>query len=145
MELHNYIEKHIDYINKTICFHNGLQRRIVAIARMLGLKPIIEYEILDDKMYNKYIDVVWLDRNENIIYAIEIDSSLKIGSINKLSCIKAENKIWILYCNSINNSKYNDLMDKYNKDNEIDIIYLGPLRQYLRDRLKENLDKTKNN
>jgi len=145
MEMYDYINKHINHISKTICFHNGLQRRIAAIAKIFGFKSIVEYEILDSKMYNKYIDVVWLDKNENIVYAIEIDSSLKTGSIKKLNYIKAENKIWVLYCNNIYNSNFDDLMNKYNKNNEIKIIYLGALRQYLKHKFKVNYNKTENN
>jgi hypothetical protein len=138
MELYNYISEHICHISKTIYFHKSLQRRIAAIAKAFGFIPIIEYETLDEKMYNKYLDVVWLDRNGNIAYAIEIDSSLKTGSIKKLNNIKAENKIWILYCNDIYNSKFDDLMNKYNKNNEINIIYLGALRHYIKSKLKLN-------
>jgi hypothetical protein len=135
-ELNNYIVKHINNVRKTFHFHNGLQRRIAFMAEIFGYKSVMEYKMGNKDVFNKnkYMDVVWMDKNKNIVYAIEIDSSLKTGSIKKLNYINAENKIWILYCNSINNYNFDNLMNKYNKDKKITIIYLGALRQYIRTR-----------
>jgi len=144
MELYNYVNDHINKINKTIYLHNGLQRHIAALAKRFGFKSVMEYEIPNENMYNKYIDVVWIDKNRNIMYAIEIDSSLKKGSLKKLNYIEAKNKIWILYYNDIYNYKFTNLMNEYNKNNEINIIYLGALRQYLRYKFKKNHYKTEN-
>jgi len=58
--------------------------------------------------------------------------------------IEAKNKIWILYCSDINNYKFNNLMSEYNKNKEINIIYLGALKQYLRHKFKEDSNKTEN-
>ena len=145
MELYNYINDHINKISRTIHLHNGLQRHIAAMARKFGYKSVMEYEIPNEDMYNKYIDVVWIDKkSKSIMYAMEIDSSLKKGSIKKLNYIEAKNKIWILYCNDIYNYKFDSLMSEYNKNKEINIIYLGSLRQYLRCKFKEDYNKTEN-
>jgi len=145
IELYNYINDHINKISKTIYLHNGLQRHIATMARKFGYKSVMEYKILNENMCNKYIDVVWIDKkNRNIMYAIEIDSGLKKGSIKKLNYIEAKNKIWILYCSDIHNYKFDSLMSEYNKNKEINIIYLGALRQYLRHKFKENYNKTEN-
>jgi ribosomal protein L7Ae-like RNA K-turn-binding protein len=145
MELYNYINDHINKISGSIYLHNGLQRQIAVIARKFGYRSVMEYKILNENKRNKYIDVVWIDKkNNNIMYAIEIDSSLKKGSIKKLNYIEAKNKIWILYCSDIHNYKFDSLMSEYNKKKEISIIYLGALRQYLRDKFKEDNNKIKN-
>lgn len=145
MELYNYINDHINKISRTIHLHNGLQRHIATMANNFGYKSFMEYKIHNENTYNKYIDVVWIDKkNKNIAYAIEIDSSLRNKSIKKLNDIEAKNKIWILYCNDIYNYKFYSLMSEYNKNKEINIIYLGALRQYLRHKFKEDNNKTEN-
>jgi hypothetical protein len=145
MELYNYINVHINKISNTISLHNGLQRHIATMAKKFGYKSVMEYKILNENTCNKYIDVVWVDRkNKNIAYAIEIDSSLRNKSIKKLSYIEAKNKIWILYCSDIYNFKFDSLMSEYNKNKEINIIYLGALRQYLRQKFKDDNNKTVN-
>ena len=140
-ELDTYVYNHIDHISRIVDFHNGLQNHIAAMSEMFGLKSVVEYQVGKGK--SKYIDVVWMDKE--IVYAIEIDSSLKKGSLKKLNRINAENKIWILYCNNIYdcNNDYNysfyNLMCTYNMNNEISIIYLGAIRQYLRAKIKGKL------
>jgi len=136
MELVDYINDHINIVYKSIYLHNGLQRHIAAMARRFGFKSIMEYKTTNENMYCKRIDVVWLDKSKDIVYAIEIDSSLKKGSIKKLNNINAKNKIWILYCNDVYNYSFDNLMSEYNKNKEINIIYLGALRKYLKFRYK---------
>jgi hypothetical protein len=143
IELDNYINNHINYINKTIDFHNGLQKHIASMGKVFGFKSVMEYKICNRNKYYEYIDVVWMDKKKNIVYAIEIDSSLRTKSIKKLNYINAENKIWILYCNDIYNYNFKNLMNKYNINKEISIIYLGAIRQFLYKKFKKIIAEQK--
>ena len=135
IELYNYINSHINNISRPIDFHYYLQMHIAALARMYGYRSIIEYHIPKGNTFSKFIDVVWVDKYKNIAVAIEIDSCLRTKSIKKLYNINAENKIWVLYCNNLYTYEFDNLMSKYNKNKEINIIYLGAIRQCLRKRL----------
>jgi hypothetical protein len=141
IELDNFIDSQITNISTSIDFHNGLQRLIASTARAFGLNSVMEYKMCDGNTRNWRIDVVWKGKYKNIVLAVEIDSSLRIKSIKKLNQINAVNKIWVLYCSSINNDKFNELMCKYNIDKEIRIIYLGAIRKYI----KRKFNGTKNN
>jgi hypothetical protein len=138
IELEKFINNKINHISKTLDFHNSLQKHVASMAKLFDLKSVVEYKLYKENMYNRYVDVVWMDKNKKVMYAIEIDSSLRIKSLEKLNHIKAENKIWILYCNSINNFYFDYLMNKYNKDGKINIFYLGALRQYLKNKFMGN-------
>ena len=132
IDLVNYIHTHIIHVSKSIALHKRLQKFIAAMSIKYGLESVLEYEI-NTSGYHKFIDVVWIGENGRIVLAIEIDSSFKKGSLIKLNAIEAEHKIWVLYCTDIYKNKYDELMNTYNKENKIEVIYLGPIRKHLKD------------
>jgi len=136
-EIGKYINENLNNISQIIDLHNGLQKYLATLAKSFYLRSIIEYKIPYEGKYNRYVDIVWVKKNKKIIVAIEIDSSLRKKSIEKLNLIKAENKVWVLYCNNINDSKFDVLMNTYNAKNDIKVIYIGALRKYLRDRINK--------
>jgi len=124
IELDNSIKNDIKQIYTKTDFHNYLQKKIATMSKIFGLKSIMEYKLINCNGYNRRIDVVWINSNKKLLFAIEIDSCLRIKSLEKLNHIDAENKIWILYCNKIDKIKFSNLMSEYNVNKEIHIIYL---------------------
>lgn len=104
--------------------HNYLQSKICVIAHRFNLIGDMEYPCKyvspKGELRQGYIDVVWLDSNNNVVVAIEIDSSVRPKSYIKLNTIKANNKIW-LYCGK-NNSKFEEANSIYNDNNSIEVI-----------------------
>jgi len=136
MDLDIYIKNNINKFYSKINFHNCLQLEIADMSKKFELKSITEYKIRYSS-HSRRIDVVWINFKKEIIFAIEIDSCLRIKSIEKLYHTEAENKIWILYCNNFNKYKFNKLMSEYNKKNEINIIYFN-LKKYQKNELNPN-------
>ena len=120
--LNYFIKIDIDKYYTKLDFHKYLQSKIAKMSVIFGLKAIMEYEVYCNDR-NGRVDVVWVNSNNKIIFAIEIDSCLRKKSIEKLNHINAENKIWILYCKKKYINLFNKLMSQYNTNN-ISTIFL---------------------
>ena len=104
--------------------HSYLQSKICVIAHRFGLIGDMEYPCKyvapKGELRQGYIDVVWLDNNNNVVVAIEIDSSVRPRSYIKLNTIKADNKIWLYYGKKDN--KFEKANSIYNSNNSIEVI-----------------------
>ncbi len=79
-------------------FHNFLQSKIQKLGKSLGYTSQKEFYVGDrGDGRGGYIDIAWLDNNNKIIYAFELDSKIRKKSIYKLVRSGAECKIWICW------------------------------------------------
>ena len=116
-EVADIISKHAG--NKTK-FHDSLQKYLCGMSMEYKFESSIEHIIINGKMKGR-IDVVWKD-GDNIICAIEIDSSRRVKSVKKLKSVNAINKIWIVYVEEIDG-----FMEFNDEEKEIYVINLGNL------------------
>ena len=104
--------------------NNYLKSKICVIAHRFGLtgymKYPCDYTTPKGELKHGYIDVAWLDNNNNVVLAIEVDDCIKLRSLIKLNTIKASNKIWFYYGKKDN--KFEKVNSIYNSNNSIEVI-----------------------
>jgi hypothetical protein len=106
---HAYIEsilrdiKHIleEFSQKSLYrrkFHDAMQQRIVKLANKYNLEGLSEFRVNNIRADGRggLIDVVWL-RGFIPITIFEIDSSLRVKSINKLLAVEVLFRFWVYY------------------------------------------------
>ncbi len=79
-------------------FHELMKHRLVNLAKEFGLYGEAEYRVYhwrDDERVG-LIDVVWLEGRKPIV-AIEVDSSARVKSIQKLLASDALFRLWLYY------------------------------------------------
>lgn len=102
--------------------HNLLQDEIIELANKYGFVGKREYKIKIDSWGNRIgkIDVAWV-LSEKLEFVIEIDSSFRQKSVEKLINATCDNKIWLCYSYDKN---------KFNKSRRLDvsnnIVYITP-------------------
>ena len=83
--------------NTSVAFHSRLQFLLKRLAKKYGFAGVAEYSIPDcGGGRGGRIDVAWLTRGVPAVL-IEIDSSRRQKSIDKLKCTPADLKVWIYY------------------------------------------------
>ena len=104
--------------------NNYLQSKICAISNRFGLTGYMKYPCSyvtpKGELKHGYIDVAWLDNNNNVVLAIEMDDSVRLRSLVKLNTIKASNKIWFYFGKK--NNKFEETIKIYNSTNSIEVI-----------------------
>lgn len=93
-------------------FHKALQRELMEEANLFGLVGLKEF-----KCELGYIDNAWVDSDNNLIVAIEIDTARKQKSLKKLIDSNAKYKIWIY----VGTNDLEEIIMEYG-DLELDIL-----------------------
>lgn len=92
-EIENLISRNKVFYQYRKSFHDAMQNDLKKLA--------IEFGFIGQKEYSVpggFIDVAWKDNQGNIVLAIEIDSSVRRKSIEKLHALKKDvYRIWICY------------------------------------------------
>ena len=102
-------------------FHNAMQQRIIKLANSFNLKSLSEYRVNNIRANGKggRIDVVWL-ADLRPVTVFEIDSAIRIKSIEKLLAVKVPFRFWVYY----GSKNLTSLIHEYNSDNLIQVIQL---------------------
>jgi|GEM_PF-4041170 hypothetical protein len=84
-------------------FHELMKNEVNNLAKIFNFSSRMEYRVDKKKLDNKrngFIDVVWFD-SDTLVAPIEIDSSPRKKSINKVLAVDSIFKFWIYYGKSL--------------------------------------------
>lgn len=94
-DINRIVNRNRTFFRNKTSFHDTMQDDVVHLASKYGLKGIRNYQV---KSPAGYIDVVWVDGRGHIVLAVEIDSSLRSKSIEKLAHLPGDvERLWLCY------------------------------------------------
>lgn len=101
-----------------------LESKLCTIAHRFGFKGQMKYPLkyTDPKgsIRHGWINVAWLDEDDNIVLAIEMDNVVRAKSLIKLNTIVADNKMWVFFGKQT--EKFGVALKLYNGDGSIEVI-----------------------
>ncbi|MGA3602948.1 hypothetical protein [Lysinibacillus agricola] len=103
-------------------YHARLQKALVNSAVYFNLKGSPEYKFIYDEKKGK-IDIVWWNKDNVLVTAIEIDSSLRKKSMRKLLSSNALYKIQVYYGQEPESS-IRKFRASYDSEKEVIFIHL---------------------
>src|SRR5699024_7618020 len=98
-----------DYKDR-MSFHDAMQRDMTRLATKFNLKGKAEYKIHNP---SGFLDVAWLNEDQELIIAFEIDSSIRANSVRKLAELPNDiERIWLCYSpKEIDIQSYEDIIN----------------------------------
>lgn len=101
-----------------------LESKLCTIANKFGfmgqMKYPVKYTDPKGRIRHGWISVAWLDEDDNVVLALEVNNMVRARSLIKLNTIVADNKLWIYYGKQTR--KFDVALKLYNGDNSIEVV-----------------------